>query len=107
LSVAAGQQERLAADAAAQLAEGDDRAGERDGADEDVDEDLESCSDRAAAGVTSSAQVAGEPTSTAAAPTKLCRSATSSGMAVIATRAAMTRRWPAPTTSSASTMSDA
>jgi hypothetical protein len=38
--VAARQQQRLAADLARQLAEGDDRAGEGDGADEDADVDL-------------------------------------------------------------------
>jgi hypothetical protein len=39
--VPAGQQHRLAADLAGQLAEGDDRARERDGTDEDADVDLD------------------------------------------------------------------
>ena len=43
-----------------------------------------------------------KPTSTAAIPTKLCSSATSSGIAVIATLAAMLRPIAAPTTSAGS-----
>jgi hypothetical protein len=49
--VARGQQQRLAADAAAQLQERDDRTREGDRADEDVDEDFDE-QDRAAADVT-------------------------------------------------------
>ncbi len=45
------------------------------------------------------AKAEANPTSTAAAPTKLCRMATSWGMAVISTRAARTAPMPPPTAS--------
>ena len=84
--MAPGQEQRAAAERAAQLAEGDDRAGEGDRADEHADLHLDVVReiDRRCPLPISVPM----PTSTAATPTKLCSMATSSGIAVICTRAA-------------------
>ena len=103
--VPARQQQRLAADDALQLAERDDRAGEGDRADEDADEDLDVV-DRALRCRSNvrrvGSSVIAKPTSTAAAPTKLCRIATSCGIEVISTRAASAAPMAPPTASIAS-----
>ena len=85
--------DRRAADAAGQLAEGDHRAGEGDRADEGADEELELVARRACgtgrpidAGLLTAAMAI----STAARPTSECIAATSSGICVICTRRATT-----------------
>ena len=94
------QQERLAADDASQLAEGDDRAGEGDRPDHmptkvSIPLILASTLVRGKFG----SSVVPKPMSTAARPTKPWSIATIRGMEVISTRAASTPPMPPPTTS--------
>ena len=103
--VPAGQQQRLAADHALQLAERDDRAGEGHRADEHAEEHLDVVDQSVGPGeLQCGIEVMAKPTSTAAAPTKLCRIATSCGIAVICTRAASAAPISPPIASMASSV---
>jgi hypothetical protein len=98
--VARGQQQRLAADLAVELAEGDQRARERDRADQDADVDLHLVDGLfRALQLDRGIDIAGKPTRQAARPTRLCMSATSSGIWVILTTLAAYRPMPPPITS--------
>jgi hypothetical protein len=76
------------------LPEGDDRAGEGDRADEHAEKDLDGVDRAGGAGEVEPAEPGRRrmPTSTAAAPTKLCRTATSSGIAGHGDARGQTRR---------------